>query len=125
MAFVRKPVAYDPVVRPADTEKALDTITVRLFPSDANPAAIDFGGACPRCAHPFAERKWLIVVAASMKMSESQMEALAARLDELGVDRSRGDESFDLLCDCDDAHTGRPRDERGCGARFRVRVTWP
>lgn len=120
-----KPLPYAGDVRPQDTEKALETVKVALFPNETNPWAIDFQGTCPRCAHRIQIREWIVVVAGALKLNDKQMEALASRLDELAVDRSRGDETFDLTCSCDVEHPHHPKDKHGCGSRFRVRVTWP
>jgi hypothetical protein len=125
MATERKPRKYDPTVRPADTERAMSTITPALIPTESKPFAIEFRGTCPRCDHPFSARKWIVAVAGSLKMSDDQRQQLIERLDELGVDLSQGDETFDLICDCSEKHGGQPESARGCGARFRVRVTWP
>jgi hypothetical protein len=103
----------------------MQTIAVALFPNEISPWAIDFQGTCPRCGDRIQIRKWVITVAGALKMNDSQMEALAAELDKQGVDRSSGDLSFDLTCSCDVQHPNRPRDRQGCGALFRVRVTWP
>jgi hypothetical protein len=119
------PIRYSEDIRAEDTEKALETVTVSLFPNEASPKAVDFQGTCPRCGDPIQIRQWLIVVAGALKMNDKQLEALASKLDELGVDRSRGDETFDLTCSCESAHPQRPKEKHGCGSRFRVRVTWP
>ncbi len=120
-----KPIGYSEEIRAEDTKKALETITVSLFPNETKPKAVDFQGACPRCGDPLQIRQWLIVVAGALKLNDRQMEAIASKLDELGVDRSEGDETFDLTCSCEVAHPHRPKEKHGCGARFRVRVTWP
>jgi len=119
-----KPIPYADDVRPQDTEKALKTLTVSLVPNEIKPKAIDFGGRCPRCGDPFQHREWLVVVAAALKLNYLHMETLASGLDEIGIDRSHGDHTVDLTCSCDAAHPHRPKDKRGCGAHFRVRVTW-
>lgn len=120
-----KPIPYAGEIRPQDTERALQTVKPALFPNETRPWAVDFRGACPRCGDPIEIREWLIVVSGALKLNDRQKEALAAQLDELGVDRSRGDETFDLTCSCEVEHPHHPKDKRGCGARFRVRVTWP
>jgi hypothetical protein len=120
-----KLIAYSEDIRIQDTEKALETISVALFPNDNNPVAIDFKGTCPRCRHPIQMREWLIAVAGALKINDNQREAIATRLDEIGIDLSSGDETFDLTCSCDVGHPKCPKDRRGCGSRFRVRVTWP
>ena len=118
-------IPYAEDIRPQDTEKALETVQATLFPDETNPWGIDFQGTCPRCGDPIQSRQWLIVVAGALKMNDMQREALASHLDQLGIDRSSGDETFDLTCSCDVEHPHRPKDKHGCGARFRVRVTWP
>lgn len=118
-------MAYIEDVRPEDTERARETLTVVLFPNETSPRAIDFHGTCPRCGDRIHMRKWLIAVRGALKLNDKQMEALAARLEELGINQSRGDETFDLTCSCEVNHPQRPQEKRGCGARFRVRVTWP
>ena len=120
-----KPITYCEDIRPHDTEKALDTVTVKLVPDEAKPWAVDFGGTCPRCDDAIQIRQWLVAVSGALKLNDAQMEALAAQLNTLGVDRSNGDHSFDLTCPCTVEHPHTPKDKRGCGARFRVRVTWP
>ena len=120
-----KPIRYAEDVRPADTERARETLTVALFPNETKPVAVDFTGNCPRCGDPIQYREWLSVVAGSLRLNNAQMEAIASHLDELGVDRSRGDETIDLTCSCSIEHPRRPKEKQGCGARFRVRVTWP
>lgn len=119
------PIPYARDIRPEDTAEAMKTIAAALFPSETQPWAIDFQGTCPRCGDGIQIRKWIIAVAGALKVNDKQMEALGAELDKLGVDRSTGDETFDLTCSCDVDHPNRPRDKQGCGARFRVRVTWP
>lgn len=120
-----EPIPYAGDVRPQDTERALETVTVALFPNETNPLAIDFHGTCPRCGDRIQVRRWLVAVAGSLKMNDKQMEALASHLNTLGVDSSRGDETFDLSCSCDVEHPHHLPGQQGCGARFRVRVTWP
>lgn len=120
-----KPIRYTEEVRPEDTERAQQTLTVTLFPDENKPAAVDFTGTCPRCDDQVHYREWLILVASSLRVNKTQMEAILAHLDEVGVDRSHGDETFDLTCSCDIAHPNRPKDKQGCGATFRVRVSWP
>jgi hypothetical protein len=119
------PIAYTEEIRARDTEKALDTVHAKLFPNEERPWAIDFTGTCPRCGDPIEIRQWIVVVAGALKMNDTQRQAMAAHLDQLGIDRSQGDETFDLTCTCEAAHPQRPKDKHGCGARFRVRVTWP
>lgn len=120
-----KPIPYAEDVRPQDTDRAVNTVKVALFPNETSPWAVDFRGSCPRCGDRIEIRQWLVAVVGALKMNEKQMEALASHLDHLGVDRSRGDETFDLMCRCDTEHPHHPPDSCGCGARFRVRVTWP
>jgi hypothetical protein len=119
------PIPYAAEPKPEDTINAMQTVAVALFPNETSPWAIDFQGSCPRCGHRIQIRKSIITVAGALKMNEKQMGALAAELDRQGVDLSTGDQTFDLICSCDVAHPNRPRDRRGCGAIFRVRVTWP
>jgi hypothetical protein len=38
---------------------------------------------------------------------------------------SSGDESFEVVCACDEAHPKTPAGKSGCGARFLMRVAWP
>lgn len=120
-----KPLPYSAIVRQQDTDRAVDTVTVALYPNESRPKAVDFGGSCPRCGHAVQEREWLVAVAAATKMTDQQREALIDRLDEMGLDRSSGDLQFDLTCECGEDHPDRPADKQGCGASFRVRVTWP
>jgi hypothetical protein len=119
------PIRYSEEVRSEDTDNALRTLSVKLFPDESKPTAVEFTGTCPRCGDQIQAREWLIVVAGALRLNDAQMEALASRLDEVGVDRSRGDQTFDLSCTCSALHPSRPKDKHGCGARFRVRVTWP
>ena len=120
-----KVMPYSEEVRPQDTERALKTLTPALFPNETNPWAVDFEGTCPRCGDPIQTRKWLFTIGGASKLNDKQRKALATSLDELGIDRSSGDESFDLTCSCNVAHPHCPKDKSGCGSRFRVRVTWP
>jgi hypothetical protein len=120
-----KPIPYSEDVRPEDTARALETVNATLFPNETKPWAIDFKGTCPRCGDAIEIRQWIVVVAGALRMDDSQMEALSAELDKLGVDRSSGDETFDLICSCSANHPHHPADTSGCGARFRVRVGWP
>ena len=120
-----KPLRYAEDVRPQDTEKARETVKAVLFPNETNPWAIDFQGTCPRCGDSIQDRKWIVAVAGAVRMNDKQMEALASHLDTLKVDRSHGDATFDLTCSCEIKHPHSPQDKQGCGARFRVRVTWP
>jgi hypothetical protein len=120
-----KPIRYSEGVRPEDTKEAMKTVTAALFPNEAKPYAVNFGGKCPRCKHETASRKWLFGVAAALKVNEKQMEDLAKALEQSGSEASSGDETFDLTCACTADHPMRPADKLGCGARFRVRVTWP
>jgi hypothetical protein len=119
------PIAYTEEIRARDTEKALETVQAKLFPNEERPWAIDFSGTCPRCGDPIEIRQWIVVVAGALKLNDAQRQAMAAHLDQLGIDRSQGDETFDLTCTCEAAHPQRPKDKHGCGARFRVHVTWP
>jgi hypothetical protein len=119
-----KLIRYAEDARPEDTERAFETVKPSLFPNETKPVAIDFSGTCPRCGHPIQHREWLVAVAGSLRVNNKQMEALLSHLDEIGIDLSRGDETIDITCPCDEEHPGRPENKRGCGARFRVRVTW-
>lgn len=121
----KKPLVYSEDVRPEDTKAAMRTVTVALIPDENSPYAVNFGGQCPRCNHDTASRKWLIAVAPALKVNDKQMEALAKVLRESGTETSSGDESFDLTCACTEEHPKRPADKQGCGAKYRVRVTWP
>jgi hypothetical protein len=125
MANEKKPLKYDATVRPADTERAMTVITPRLVPTEARPHTVEFTGNCPRCDHPTESRTTLVTIAGALRMNADQRQKLMDRLDDLGVDLSTGDETFDLICDCSEHHGGHPENVRGCGARFRVRVTWP
>jgi hypothetical protein len=102
------PIPYADDVRPEDTVNALQTITPTLFPDETRPWTIDFQDTCPRCGDRLQSRKWIIFVAGALKMNDRRMEALAAELDKQGVDRSPGDQTFDLVCSCDAAHPKRP-----------------
>ena len=119
------PIPFDEGIRQADTDRAMQTLKPALIPDDAKPWAIDFSGTCPRCGDAISMRRWLFAVTGAVKMTDQEREALARTLDAHGWDRSRGDETFDLECSCSAAHPGRPKDRLGCGARFRVRVSWP
>ena len=90
-----KPIPYSKEVQPQDTDRALQTVKVSLFPNETNPWAIDFQGTCPRCGDPIYIRRWLVAVTGALKLNDKQMEALASQLDKLGIDRSHGDETFD------------------------------
>jgi hypothetical protein len=118
-------ITYAEDVRAEDTQRAMQTVTVALVPDEAAPVAVEFSGNCPRCEHPIESREWLVSVAASLRVNDQQMSALVSQLGKLGVDLSRGDETFDLVCSCNQVHPDRPKDKQGCGARFRVRVVWP
>lgn len=119
------PVPYSTTIRPEDTQRAMQTVTATLYPDETRPKAVDFAGTCPRCGHAIASREWLIAVKAAAKMTAEQYEQLIDALDSLDIDRSTGDVQFDLTCRCTESHKGRPADKQGCGASFRVRVTWP
>jgi hypothetical protein len=125
MAHPARPIPYSTDVRPEDTERAISTIMPALVPDESHPHAVEFSGSCPRCGDPFHHREWLVAVAGAAKLNDDQRSDLAKRLAELGVDQSRGDETFDLTCNCGVAHPRRPAGRHGCGARFRVRVSWP
>lgn len=120
-----QPVPYSADVRPGDTARAMTTITPLLVPNEREPVAVEFAGHCPRCGDPFSAREWLVTVAGGIRLNDLQREALVRSMREAGIDFASGDLSFDLTCDCDGAHPNRPKDTRGCGSRFRVRVTWP
>jgi hypothetical protein len=119
-----KPIPYAEDIRPQDTDLAIQTVKVQLFPNDSSPLAIDFQGACPRCGDPIEIRQWIVAFAGALKMNDKQMKEIVAQLEALGVGRPSGDEMFDLTCTCAVAHPDRPKDKHGCGARFRVRATW-
>lgn len=117
---------YDEEVRSDDASRAMDTITATLFPGDESPLAVNLAGTCPRCGDALpGERRWLVAMAPAAKMNDRQRKQLAAELGELGVDLSHGDETFPLTCRCDGNHPGRPKDKKGCGAKFNIRVRWP
>jgi len=120
-----KVISYSNEVRPEDTKRAGQTISPSLYPSEAHPQAVDFAGSCPRCKHAIQVRKWLVVIAGARRISDEQREKISAELDRHGIDRSEGDETFDLVCCCNTAHPKAPEGKQGCGASFRVRVVWP
>ncbi len=120
---VKKPIAYSETIRPEDTSRAMETITPSLLPSDTKVWAIKFSGACPRCGDHVEAREWLVAVSGSRQVSDNEMKEIAEQIKIPGV--PSGDETFDLTCSCTVDHADRPRDKRGCGARFRVRVAWP
>jgi len=106
--------------------RALQTIKPSLYPDDAGPLAVEFTGACPRCEHGLpAARRWLVVVSPITKMNDRERRRLAAELRGADVDLSQGDETFELSCQCDQEHPGRPHGRTGCGATFDLRVVWP
>jgi hypothetical protein len=74
-----KPIRYAEYIQPQDTQRALETVKVSLFPNETKPVAIDFEGRCPRCGDPIRSREWLVVVAGALKLNNKQMEDLAAR----------------------------------------------
>ena len=82
-----KPIEYSEDIRSQDTEKALHTVTVQLFPDEAKPWAVDFRGTCPRCGDAIEIRQWLVAVSGLLKLNDKQMEALAAREREVAVAR--------------------------------------
>jgi hypothetical protein len=120
-----KPIRYSEDIRAEDTERAAKTVKASLFPIETKPVAVDFGGTCPRCGHPIAHREWLVTVAPAFRLDAKQMEQLAYSLDDIDIDRSHGDQTFDLTCPCAEEHPHRPPGKKGCGARFRLRVVWP
>jgi hypothetical protein len=119
------PIRYDETICPEDTEKAKLTVVPTLFPNENSPLAIDFGGTCPHCGHNTETREWIVVVSGMLKMNHQQLQGLATALQTQGVNRSQGDETFDLACSCDTHHPGCPPGKKGCGARYRTRVIWP
>jgi hypothetical protein len=119
------PIVYSAEVRPQDTQMAMKTVQVSLFPNETKPVAIDFAGTCPRCGDAIRHREWIVVVAGAMRLNDMQREALSMHLDTIGVDRSHGDQTVDLICTCAEPHPKRPKDKQGCGSRFRLRVIWP
>lgn len=119
------PVDYSDTIREEDTIAALTTLKVSLFPDDTQAVAIDLEGKCPRCGDPVQYRRWLVTVAGASRMSKVEIESLVARFREIGIGQPQGDETFDLSCTCDVIHPRHPKDKHGCGARFRIRVTWP
>jgi len=117
---------YDEEVRSDDAARAMETITPALFPDDTSPLAVDLTGTCPRCGDVLpGERRWLVAVAPATKMNDRQRKQLVVELKELGIDLSRGDETFQLTCQCDGDHPGRPKGKKGCGSQFDIRVRWP
>jgi hypothetical protein len=119
-----KAISYSEEIRQQDTDKARETVLPALYPNEAKPLAMDFGGKCPRCAHAIQSRLWFVTVSAILELNDEQKEAMASRLLE-GADLSHGDQHFDLTCSCGEPHLHRPDGKVGCGARFRVHVTWP
>ena len=73
-----KPISYAEDIRQPDTERALETLTVALFPNETSPTAIDFQGTCPRCGDPIQIRRWIVAVAGALKLNDKQMEVLSA-----------------------------------------------
>lgn len=118
-------VDYSDEVRPEDTEQARSTVTFELFPDQRSPWAVDLAGSCPRCLHSQPEtRRWLVAVSGASKLSEAQRRQVELELADLGIDLSRGDETFDLRCTCKEEHAHRPQGTVGCGSTYRVRVVW-
>lgn len=121
----RNSIPYSEDTRPEDTQQALLTVDPSLFPSDDGVWAVDFAGKCPRCADDLLPtRKWVVTISGAGWIDDRTMEALVAAAPD-GLGRATGDETFDLRCSCMQPHTGRTVQQLGCGARFRVRVTWP
>ena len=115
---------YSEEVREDDTRAAKETVQARLYPSEDQPFAIDFGGTCPRCDHAISDRKVLVGILGAGRMNARKRRHHLADLKRRG-DLSEGDHTFDLICSCTAAHTNRPPEKVGCGARFRVRAQWP
>ena len=69
-----KPIRYAEDVQPQDTQRALETVKVSLFPNETKPVAIDFEGRFPRCGDPIRSREWRVVVAGALKLNNKQME---------------------------------------------------
>jgi hypothetical protein len=120
---VNQPIPYSETIRPEDTIRAMETIIPSLYPNDNKVWAIMFSGVCPRCGDPINAREWLVAVGGSRQVSDNEMKGIAEQINAPGV--PSGDETFDLTCSCTTDHRRSPRDKRGCGARFRVRVAWP
>jgi hypothetical protein len=116
---VHKPIAYSADIRPEDTERAQKTVSASLFPSEQAPLAIDFAGTCPRCGDAFETRHWLLAVSPGLRLTTLALQSFAGNLTETG------DITVDLDCSCDVEHPNHPKDATGCGARFRIRATWP
>src|SRR5690348_6019414 len=122
---VHKPIAYSTDIRPEDTERAEKTVTASLFPNEQTPYAIDFAGRCPRCGDPIEARHWLVAVSAGLRVTTPELESLAQEFLAKNALTDTGDIAVDLDCSCGIEHPNRPKDVTGCGAHFRIRVTWP
>lgn len=121
-----KEISYSGEIMAEDTEKAMTSIEPTLIPTEAAPYAVDFAGECPRCGHGFHYRAWFVAIAGAARMSDEQRRALAEEITALAPEHfGSGDETFDLVCDCEANHPNRPKDKTGCGAGFRLRVVWP
>jgi hypothetical protein len=116
-----KPIPYSDEIRPEDTENAMKTVAVQMFPDEIKPYAVDYGGKCPRCADDIQGRQPIVAVAGAIRMSEDEIRNFMRDQEE----QPSGDESFDVTCQCGVAHPKTPKDVRGCGARFTLRAVWP
>jgi hypothetical protein len=123
--LVHEPIAYCAEIRPEDTERAQKTVTASLFPNEQAPYAIDFSGKCPRCGDNFESRHWLFAVSSGLRSTTLELETFARNFLAKNTLTDTGDITVELDCACNVDHPNRPEDVSGCGARFRIRATWP
>ncbi len=116
---------YDTSIKQEYTDNALSSLTPELIPDERNPRYIRLVGDCPRCEDPMSSLHPTVVALGSTPISDEQVDTIFDELDRMGFDRSTGDVSLDLSCDCKIVHPNAPEGVAGCGAPFRKRVIWP
>lgn len=88
-------------------DRAAESFNFKYEPAQ-EPERIVFHGPCPNCAHGFSFIWPLAVVRTAVATSTT-----ATKL------------PVTLYCRCEHAHPGRPDDEVGCGAYWKLKVPRP
>jgi hypothetical protein len=122
--------AYKVATRKSWDQRAHKTLEVTPLPDDTRVVALRFEGTCPACHGQMAFTYPVVAVIDALPSPDRadafgpshQTDVLIDAADEFGLES--GDLDVRLHCSCGPSHKGHPEDDRGCGARFSMRVKW-
>ena len=120
-----KRVSYSDIVVPVETVRAKNLLIPALRPKSPAPLYIDIEGDCPRCAHSISDHHPVtIIVKGLTSVSDDVKQQIIESLIEEGALPRSGSEEWVMRCNCNQEHDFQPDNDKSCGSRFTVNVTW-